>query len=604
MSDVPALGASIAGAAGAVAVDGDPVRRAHLRRQQLNLLALQATRSPFVIVIVTVALAYIVSERVPLYLVAAWALVQVMLMLARRAYALRQLRQPPADVQRALGNLVWFTFAAGVITGLAGPLFFPALHPGDRALLTMILVCWTAGGVSTAAAYARAFYAYVGPALLPLALLWLMVGDPVSIAVALLIVLFALMQVFFVRDNERVVRESFVIRYDNERLLEALERERQEVLLARDRAEDANRAKSQFLAAASHDLRQPLHALSLFSATLTLRAVDATTGEIAGHINKALASLAALVDSMLDISKLDAGAVRPELQRVNMKELIERIEADYRPVARERGLTFSVAPVNAQAETDPVLLERVLRNLVDNAFKYTAVGSVSLEADMDERTVRVAVRDTGAGIPESERERIFEEFYQIGNPERDRGKGLGLGLAIVRRLARLLGLEVQLDSQPGRGSTFSVRLPRVTGMAAGAAAGPRSPQNDASALVGAKVLVIDDELSVRVGMRTLLESWGCRVAACGGFVEAQRLLDDYALDVDVIVADFRLPQNENGIETVRRLRARLGDVPALMVSGDTAPERLREAQASGLPFLHKPVSADKLKQTMLAVLRQ
>ncbi len=130
-----------------------------------------------------------------------------------------------------------------------------------------------------------------------------------------------------------------------------------------------------------------------------------------------------------------------------------------------------------------------------------------------------------------------------------------------------------------------------------------SPADDAGALVGTTVLVVDDELSVRLGMRTLLESWGCRVAACSGYVEAERLLDDYALDVDVIVADFRLPQHENGIETVRRLRARLGDVPALMVSGDTAPERLREAQASGLPFLHKPVSADKLRETMLAALR-
>ena len=582
----------------------DPVRLAHLRRQQLNLLAKQATRSPFVIAIVSAVLAYIVSGHAPLYLVGLWGLVLIALLFVRRAYALRQLDRPPADVQRSLAHMVWFAFAAGLITGVAGPLFFPALPPEGRALLTMILVCWTAGGVSTAAAYARAFYAYVAPALLPLALLWMMAGVPQEIAVAVLILLFGLIQVFFVRDNERVVRESFVIRYENERLLEALERERQEVLLARDRAEEANRAKSQFLAAASHDLRQPLHALSLFSATLTLRAADGAAGEIAGHINKALGSLSTLVDALLDISKLDAGAVQPELQRVNVKTLIERIEAEYRPVARDKGLTFRVAPVDAQVQTDPVLLERVVRNLVDNAFKYTAAGSVSLDVELDEQTVRIAVRDTGPGIPKSERERIFEEFYQVGNPERDRGKGLGLGLAIVRRLARLLGLEVQLESNPGHGSTFALTLARAAGES-----GLRQPQrvpviDDAGALAGARVLVIDDEPSVRVGMRALLESWGCRVAACSGLVEAQRLLDDYALDVDVIVADFRLPQHENGIETVRRLRERLGEVPALIVSGDTAPERLREAQASGLPFLHKPVSAEKLKETVLAVLQR
>ena len=585
-------------------VDEDPVRLAHLRRQQLNLLARQATRSPFVIAIVAAVLAYVVSGHAPLYQVGLWGVALVALLFVRRAYALRQLHNPPVDVQRALGHMVWLAFAAGVFTGSAGPLFFPPLHAEGRALLTMILVCWTAGGVSTAAAFARAFYAYVAPALLPLVLLWSMAGDAQSIAVAVLILLFGLIQVFFVRDNERVVRESFVIRYENERLLEALERERQEVLFARDRAEEANRAKSQFLAAASHDLRQPLHALSLFSATLTLRAVDGTTAEIAGHINKALASLSTLVDSLLDISKLDAGAVRPELQRVNVRALIERIEAEYRPVAREKGLSFRVAPADAHVDTDPLLLERVVRNLVDNAFKYTAAGSVSLDIELDEQTVRIAVRDTGTGIPKSERERIFEEFYQVGNPERDRGKGLGLGLAIVRRLARLLGLEVELESDPGRGSTFAVTLARLSGEIPPPQP-PRLPELlDAGALAGAKVLVVDDEPSVRVGMRALLESWGCRVAACSGFVEAQRLLDDYALDLDVIIADFRLAQHENGIETVRRLRVRLGDVPALMVSGDTAPERLREAQASGLPFLHKPVSAEKLKETMLAVLRR
>ncbi len=604
MPDALALGAAIAGKATALPVDEDAVRAPDLQRQQLSLLAKQATRTPFVSAIVAAVLGYIVWGDASHYLVGLWGLVLILVLFARRGYALRQLRNPPEDAHGALLRMAWFAFAAGLVTGLAGPLFFPALSSEERALLTMILACWSAGGVSTAAAYARAFYAYVAPALLPLALLWLMAGDAQSIAVAMLLMLFGLMQVFFVRDNERVVRESFVIRYENQLLLEALERERQEVLLARDRAEEANRAKSRFLAAASHDLRQPLHALSLYSATLKLRAADRTSSDIAGHINEALASLAALVDSLLDISKLDAGAVRPELQRTSVKALIERIEADYRPVAREKGLEFRVAPVDAQVETDPVLLERVVRNLVDNAFKYTAAGSIALSAELDERTVRIAVHDTGPGIAESERERIFEEFYQIGNPQRDRTKGLGLGLAIVRRLAQLLGLKVQLETRPGGGSTFALTLARVADSSPLPQASRAPAADDASALVGARVLVIDDETSVRVGMRGLLESWGCRVMTCSGFDEAQRLLDDYALGVDVIVADFRLPQHENGIETVRRLRARLGDVPALMVSGDTAPERLREAQASGLPFLHKPVSAEVLKKTMLAVLRR
>ena len=446
-------------------------------------------------------------------------------------------------------------------------------------------------------------YAFVLPTISPLLVRMLLEGEFLHwILVGGSIVLLGLIFYYAAHLNGLIV-ESFNMRFENLQLIEALELERQEVSLARDRAEEANRAKSRFLAASSHDLRQPLHTLSLYSAALKLQAPNGATGEIAGHIDKALAALSALVNSLLDISKLDAGAVQPEPQCTGLKALIERIEADYRPVARERGLEFQFAAADVQVMTDPVLLESLVRNLVDNAFKYTAAGGVTLAVDSDERTVRITVRDTGAGIPAVERERIFEEFYQIGNPERDRSQGLGLGLAIVRRLAQLLGLEVELESEPGRGSTFTVTMPLtleerpVPAPAAPVAATSRG-------LDGAQVLVIDDEPEVRTGMRTLLEHLGCRVAVCGGYAEAERLLDEQGLEVDVIVADFRLRQHENGIDTVRRLRARLGEVPALLVSGDTAPERLREAQASGLRLLHKPVSAEKLMETMLAVLRR
>lgn len=367
----------------------------------------------------------------------------------------------------------------------------------------------------------------------------------------------------------------------------------------------ANLARSRFLAAASHDLRQPLHTLSLYSAALKLHASDGATGEIAIHINKALASLSALVDSLLDISKLDAGAVQPEPQSVSLKALIERIEADYRPLANGKGLEFHVAAAELLVETDPVLLERLVRNLVDNAFKYTAAGNVSLGAEPDAGMVRISVRDTGPGIPSAERERIFEEFYQIGNPERDRVQGLGLGLAIVQRISQLLGLELTLESEPGHGSTFTVMVPPATERRAAPRASTVPAAAAGRALDGARVLVIDDEPEVRTGMRTLLEQLGCRVAVCSGYADAERMIDlDGLEDVHVIVSDFRLRQHENGIDTVRRLRARLGDVPALLVSGDTAPERLREARASGLPLLHKPVSADTLMEAMLTALRR
>ncbi len=580
----------------------DPRRASHLSRERLRLLALQATRSPFAIVVGIGFVVYTVWGVVPAWQVGAWAAALCAVLFGRRAFALRVLERRPDDAGPGLRALTWFAFANGAVTGAAMPLFAAPLSLEGRALLTMTLVCWSAGGVATAAAYARAFYAFVVPMLVPVAAVWMASGTVEDVVLGVLVLLFGLVQTFFVRDNERVVRDSFEIRYDNERLLEALEREREEVALARDRAEEANRAKSRFLAAASHDLRQPLHALSLYSAALRLRAEDGALGEVAQQINRALSSLSALVDSLLDISKLDAGAVRPQPQRVGLRALIERIEAEYRPLARSRGLEFRVAPVDVEVESDPVLLGRIVRNLVDNAIKYTAQGGVTLACEVDETTVRVVVRDTGPGIPEAERERIFEEFYQIGNPERDRAEGLGLGLAIVRRLAQLLGLKLKLKSEPGRGSSFSVKLARLP--AALLASAPQEAADRAAEadLAGTHVLVIEDEAASRIGMRTLLELWGCRVVTCGGGDEAERLLDGQARAFDLIVADFRLRQHENGIDTVRRLRARIGEVPALLVSGDTAPERLREATASGLPLLHKPVSEARLRQGMLEAL--
>jgi CheY-like chemotaxis protein len=406
-----------------------------------------------------------------------------------------------------------------------------------------------------------------------------------------------------VKDNERVVRDSFLIRYENERLLDALAREREEVLLARDRAEEADRAKSRFLAAASHDLRQPLHALSLFSAALSVRASDDATRELSSHMDTTLSALSLLLDSLLDISKLDAGAVQPEIKRVSVGPLMTRIAVDFRAIAQQKGLDVRVAPVDADVQTDPALLERILRNLVDNAVKYTRRGVIELAAERDDAAVRVSVRDTGPGIPPAERERIFEEFYQIGNPERDRAKGLGLGLAIVRRLARLLRAEIELKSDVGQGSTFIVSLPPAAAVPTLAVERPDAEEATTGTLSDMHVLVIDDEPAVRIGMRALLESWGCRVMTCSHYAEAERLLDEYGSPVDMIIADFRLREHENGIETVHRLRARVGEVPALLLTGDTAPERLREAKLSGLPLLHKPVTADKLRLAMIAELQ-
>ena len=565
------------------------------------LLCRVMSRAPVVNLIVVSFICYIVWEYVPLWSLLAWAGLVFTSEAVRMIYARRTLASPPEDAGRALSTLVRIAFFVGCARGSAMPLFFEALPPVADAALSVTFLGFCAGGLSTHGAYARAFYYFAGPMLLAMGIAWLGSGTKEGVVLAILFAVFALMISVFAKEIEKLVRESFFIRHQRDQLVEQLDRERQEVALARDSAEQANHAKSRFLAAASHDLRQPLHALSLFSATLSLQATTHELRDIAGHIANALRSLSSLVDALLDISKLDARAITPVLQPVDVRALVERVATEYRPDAAAKGLELRVVCCDAIAHSDPVLVERMLRNLIDNAIKYTAGGHVLVDVRIDGEGLRVSVEDTGAGIPPEERERVFEEFYQLGNTERDRAMGLGLGLAIVQRVGRLLGTDIELISAVGRGSTFAFQLP----LSAGAAqvGGEAAPADVSGRLRGRTILVIDDEPEVRIGMRRFLEAWGCRVLVCGGLAEALGLLDAHTPAIDLILADFRLRAGEDGIATIAALRQRIGVVPALLVSGDTAPERLRQAEASGLPILHKPVTADALLRAITGLLR-
>ena len=573
-----------------------------LRREQVRLLCVAMGRAPVVNILVVTFICYIIWGYVAPWQALAWAALVLTSELVRAAYARKTLAKPPEDSARALATLGRIALFVGCARGSAMPLFFASLSEVANDALTVAFLGFCAGGLSTHGAHARSFYLFASPMLLAMALAWLNTGTREGVVLVILFFLFTAMIFVFARDIEALVRDSFVIRHQRDRLVGQLEEERQRVTLARDVAERANDAKSRFLAAASHDLRQPLHAMSLFSATLNMRASGPELQEVADNIGSAQRSLSALVDSLLDISKLDARAVRVELQPVNIGALARSVVAEYRAAAQRKGLALEAPEGDLTVVSDPLLLERVLRNLVDNAIKYTPRGRVGVRLRAEGDQVRISVEDTGEGIPVEERERVFEEFYQIGNPERDRTKGLGLGLAIVRRIATLLGSEVDLQSEIGKGSTFTFRLPLSLGIPKPVESGAPDHAGSYAKLRERVVLVIDDEPDVRVAMRSLLEAWGCRVLVCGALTEAAKLLDEHPVPIDLLVADFRLRAGESGIATIAELRRRLGPVPALLITGDTAPDRLREAQASGLPLLHKPLSADELRTAMLAAL--
>jgi signal transduction histidine kinase/CheY-like chemotaxis protein len=366
--------------------------------------------------------------------------------------------------------------------------------------------------------------------------------------------------------------------------------------------EMANRYKSHFLASASHDLRQPLHALNLFVAQLPTEKKPAERKRLVSHIDAAVASMNELFEALLDMTKLDAGILQANPVEFAVQRLLDRIETTFAELADEKGLSLRVVPCSAWVRSDPILLERILFNLVANAVRYTARGGVVVGCRRCATQLRIDVCDTGAGIPENQRQSIFSEFYQLANPAPDRKAGLGLGLAIVDRLGRLLGHPVELQSNPGRGSRFSVSVPLAAELRSTVPL-PVAP-HAADLARGKRVMVIDDDVLVLDGMRGILQSWGCCVQIAASGAAALAIVVDGGGQPDLIISDLCLADGENGIEVIERLRKALGTpVPAFVISGDTAPERLREASAGGYHLLQKPVSPMTLRTTLNRLLK-
>ena len=361
--------------------------------------------------------------------------------------------------------------------------------------------------------------------------------------------------------------------------------------------EIANKYKSHFLASASHDLRQPLHALNLFVAQLRSETKPAERDRLAARIDAAVGSMNELFEALLDMTKLEAGVLQPNVTEFSVQRVLECIETTFSDAAQKKGLRLRVVRSSAWVRSDPILLERVLLNLVSNAVTYTARGGVVVGCRRRGNALRFDVCDTGPGIPEDQRRNIFDEYYRLG-ADAGRQSSLGLGLAIVDRLSRLLGHAVELDSRPDRGSRFSVSVPL--------AAQPHATMDahaPAEAIAdrarGRLIMVIDDDTLVLDGMRGILQSWGCEVRTAASGAAALADLSERGVRPDLIISDSRLADGKTGMEAIERLRQVAGvPVPAFVITGDTAPERLREASAGGFPLLHKPVSPMALR-TML-----
>lgn len=376
-----------------------------------------------------------------------------------------------------------------------------------------------------------------------------------------------------------------------------------QLVVQKEAAESANLAKTSFLAAASHDLRQPMHALSLYLAMFEDMGLSKSMRTCVDNMGKCAKAMNDMLDALLDISSIAAGAIQARCHVFTIDTILNRIRVEFEPLAQEKKLTLRIVSCSAMIYSDEEIATRILRNLVANAVRYTDRGKILVGCRRRGKQLCIEVHDTGCGIAPDKQRAIFEEFYQINNKERNRAKGLGLGLAIVQRLAKLVGTHVVLNSKLGLGSLFAFDLPRFEPQTVQALTSYAIPSTQPPSLANTVIVVIDDEMLILEATRILLESWGCTVITATNRQEALAQLTLNSHEPDVILCDYLLAEKEKGTEVISALRAAFNkEIPGVLITGDTLPDDMKMLHASNIPVMYKPLDHGKLKLVLSRLL--
>ncbi|MEQ1685381.1 MAG: hybrid sensor histidine kinase/response regulator [Burkholderiaceae bacterium] len=473
-------------------------------------------------------------------------------------------------------------FCMSTTWGLAPLMFLPAGDLAFTAIMLLVLLGVAVSGITAIATDRLSVMLWIvplmGPA--PLALLWHY--SPENLALAAFAVLFIFVNLTYVLKQNHVLSSTLRAQFENAALVKRLN-EQVELTAA------ASKDKSRFLAAASHDLRQPLHALSFFGSTLEKRMADSPDLPLIFNMMRSIEALDKSFNAILDVSKLDAQAVEPHPQLFPLRDLFRRLQMSFGGQAEEAGLQLRFKPGGKVVKSDPQLLERALANLVQNGLRYCRSGGIVVLARNWRGGTNIEVWDTGIGIPEAELPKIFGEFYQVANPERDRNKGLGIGLAIVARLTLLLDHTLTVQSRVGQGSLFRIwikgsDLEQMEEFTVGSDTVPTRIDDIRT------ILFIDDEEAIRTSVSDLLRQWGYTVLATATVDEARRAALNHDSVIDVVISDLRLRGGEDGIRAIEQIRQVCGyTVPAVLVTGDTAPDQVQRIHESGHIVLFKPV---------------
>lgn len=461
---------------------------------------------------------------------------------------------------------------------------FAFFTPSDPALiftLAVAVVGMIAASSSASSSFLPSFFAFSYPSALPLVVVCFLNPDSLTLTIAsfmlLYLIIATLVTVSFAKDHTELIR----LRLEKQLFADSLQEEK-------DLAEKAVKDKNRFLAAASHDLRQPLHAATMLVGAMRTADDPSERKTILHKLDRALASLSTAFNGLLDMSKLEAGVVSVNTIPLQLDKLIRLLIKELEKEVTDKGLQISITGDSyVWAASDPIHLQRILRNLLINAVQYTPSGEIVVEIESQQKNIVCTVRDTGVGIENDEQEKIFSEYYQIQNPERDPNKGMGLGLSIVKRLVNLLGHELRLESAVDQGSRFSLVLPRCEA----------TPDTTESAqilideeLKSHSIMIVDDNDSVRESTAVLLRSWGHRTELADSLESALAILDRDQLCPSLFLIDYRLRNNVTGVEVYQAISEHFGtEIPVIIITGDTSSERLNTLKQSGYWVLHKPI---------------
>ena len=533
-----------------------------------------------------------------------WGLLFAIVWMARAVMAWRFERNEPTDAAALEKRLrLWQlgVLASGALWGAAAWLFWPwgdGLHQ-----LALVLVAYTfcVASVTILAPHFPLFVVFVLSIFVPAIARVALQGSPLGLKVAAMMVVAMGMTLLLGRTYRDSFERAMALKLRTEALAVQLGKEKAVADAARLEAEIANRAKTQFFTAASHDLRQPLHAMGLFAEALRAKSHDPEVAKLVNSINESVDALEGLFSELLDITRIDSGGVEVNPEHFEMGEIFRKIRLHFEPAAFEKGLGLNIRGGRHVALADPLLVERIVRNLVSNAIRYTTDGTVLVSCRKRGGGLLVQVWDTGPGIREEERQRVFEEFYQVPGQQAvaaEQKKGLGLGLAIVKRLAALMAAPVRLASTPGRGSVFTLELPLGKAPRVEARMLPgKGPVG--ITLDGRLIVIVEDEPAVREGLQVLLAGWGASIVSLESMAAVRvwaAASDPEVVRPSLIIADYRLEHGETGVFAIRAIRERFGqEVPAIVVTGSSMTGHDKEALEQNFHLLIKPVLPNKLR---------